>query len=183
MSSLTGQLLIAPPQLKDPNFERSIVLLLQHDPQGALGLILNRPVRQTVADLWAMVRESTCRVHGPVHQGGPVQGPLTVLHQDPILGDEAVLPGVFHTSDAESIERLITTGADPIRCYAGYAGWGAGQLEVELQTASWLTLEAQPAHVFHAGPEDLWGQLYPRAIDDRPYPTLEPPPRDDPDLN
>ena len=183
MSSLAGQILIAPPQLTDPHFHQTVVLMIQHDAQGAFGLILNRPAQQTVADLWAMVREGPCLASGYVHQGGPVQGPLTLLHRDPVLGDEAVLPGVFHTATATSIEQLIATGADPLRCYVGYAGWGAAQLEAELQTASWLTLQAEAEHIFHDGPEDLWTQVYARALDDRPYPTYEPPPRDDPGLN
>src|SRR5205814_2997514 len=82
MKSLQGQLLIASPKLFDPNFFRSVVLLVQHTENGALGLILNHPLEMTIANAWEQVSEMPCEATGVLHQGGPCDGPLMVLHTE-----------------------------------------------------------------------------------------------------
>src|SRR5687768_5273835 len=92
MKSLQGQLLIASPKLFDPNFFRSVVLLVQHTDAGALGLVLNRPLEMTINDAWGQVSETPCDATGFLHQGGPCEGPLMVLHTDSALPELPVIP-------------------------------------------------------------------------------------------
>ena len=80
MKSLKGHFLVASPHLADANFYRSVVLMIQHDEDGAVGLVLNRPTDNTIAEVWEMISESPCDVQGCVSIGGPVAGPLMALH-------------------------------------------------------------------------------------------------------
>lgn len=159
MPNLRGQLLIASPRLSDPNFIRTVVLMVQHGDEGALGLVLNRPLETTVADVCEKLIEGPCRADGPLLQGGPCEGPLMVLHAHQARSDLEVVSGVHFTTDREKIEWLLGNAeADEVRCFVGYAGWGAGQLEAELETGSWLCFAGQAQHVF--GPNDrLWSKL------------------------
>ena len=163
MASLKGQLLIASPRLMDPNFVRTVVLMVQHGDEGALGLVLNRPLTATVRDVCEKVLETSCEVEAHLHQGGPCEGPLMVLHattdDDSTEHESEVVPGVYFTAERGTIEDLLRGIADgDAKFFVGYAGWGAGQLESELETGSWLTCPADPAHVFEAG-EKIWSKL------------------------
>ena len=155
MDSLNGKLLISSPALFDPNFRRTIVLIAHHDEEGAMGLVLNRPAEVPVA---VAAPQLVPLVGGddPIHVGGPVSPEsLMVLAQfdDPadaaacIIGDVGFVP-----ADAEPDE-LETRRA---RVYAGYAGWGAGQLEDELEEGSWIVEEAEADDPFAADAELLW---------------------------
>jgi putative transcriptional regulator len=157
--NLQGQLLIASGDLLDPNFRRTVVLVAHHDEDGAMGLVLNRPseaeVAQAVPPLSEAVLPGT-----PVYVGGPVQ-PESVL----VLGefDDAEESGVpifgdvgFLRGDAEPGE--LETAARRVRVFAGYAGWGTGQLEAELEEGSWIVEPASPEDVFRSE-GDLWGDL------------------------
>src|SRR3982751_5237695 len=102
MKSLKGHLLISSPRLMDPNFVRTVVLMVQHGEEGALGLILNRPLQATVRDVCEKVLETPCEIEAPLHQGGPCEGPLMVLHTDAdggIGGEVEVMPGVHFTAE------------------------------------------------------------------------------------
>lgn len=172
MDSLRGQLLIAPPYLADPNFAHTVVLMVQHDEEGAFGVILNRPSDRTIRDIWRTVRGSECGCAQGVHVGGPVAGPLVALHQEPALGDMQVVDGVWCSMSAEKIEEIVQEDRRFVRFYAGYSGWGKGQLEGELQTGSWLTTPATAACIFHRKEEDLWQTVVRRATgddDDPPF--------------
>lgn len=158
MSSLQGHLLIASPRLLDPNFRRTVVLLVQHTEQGALGLILNRPTSVPIRQAWQQVSQLPCQVEEVLRLGGPVEGPLMALHTRPNLSESEVLPGVYFAVEPKHLTPLVTEPSGPARFYVGYAGWGAGQLESELSEGSWLTPEATPAHVFDNG-EDLWERV------------------------
>src|ERR671912_731965 len=107
-----GQLLVASRQLKDPNFARSIVLIVQHDEGGAVGLVLNRPLEISVADAVSGDVFAAVDVENVVHQGGPCPGPLMVLHGDAVAGGDEVLPGVRFTSQRDEIESLMRSGAE-----------------------------------------------------------------------
>lgn len=156
MKSLQGHLLIASQDLGDPNFHRTVVLIAQHSEEGALGLILNRRSKVSVKQVWSQISSEECEVERPLHLGGPCPGPLIAIHGRPFLGDDEILPGVFYGADKEHLEKLINDSSDDtVRFFAGYAGWGAGQLEGELKSGSWLTLEATAEHVF-ADTETLW---------------------------
>src|SRR5215469_11256802 len=99
MDSLQGHFLIASPQLQDPNFFRSVVLLVQHNDQGALGVILNRPLDMTIQEAWPQVSEEPCNAEGPLHEGGPCRGPLMVLHTDEPLSQLKVCDGIYFNTD------------------------------------------------------------------------------------
>ena len=119
MKSLKGHFLVASPHLADPNFFRSVVLMLQHDEEGAFGVVLNRPTNNTVADVWSLVSQLPCDSREPVHVGGPVAGPLIALHTDLPHSEMEVAGGVYFTSDKESIIQIVTQPAGAFRLFGG----------------------------------------------------------------
>ncbi len=147
MKSLEGHLLIASPSLLDPNFFRTVVLMIRHDADGALGLVLNKPSSKTVRELWGQISNRPCEHDRLIHIGGPVSGPLMALHDEPSLAGLEVLPGLFFTSDSQQIEELIARKGVELTLFYGYAGWGEGQLEQELAAGSWYTLPARHEHI------------------------------------
>jgi putative transcriptional regulator len=159
VESLRGQLLIAGPGLVDPNFWRTVVLVGEHSEEGALGVVLNRssetPVEEAVPEL-AMLAEGM----GTVHVGGPVQPSAVVVLADfaePDVAGALVLDSVgFLPSEVEpdSLGELRRA-----RVYVGYAGWGPGQLDGELEDGSWIVEPAMPDDVFTDDPEGLWSAV------------------------
>jgi Putative transcriptional regulator len=158
MSSLQGQFLVASPHLGDGNFNRSVVLIIKHDDEGALGLILNRPTRNTVGDVWRMVTEKELDCDQPIYLGGPVQGPLVCLHRVKSCAESEVLPGVYFAADKSDLEKIVSQRAKPFRLFMGYAGWAGGQLEGEMKVGGWLAMPADKKLVFD-NREDLWEQV------------------------
>jgi putative transcriptional regulator len=156
MNSLKGHLLIATPQLLAPIFTRSVILMLEHNIEGAVGVIVNQPINTTVSDLAGKIFEEDFEWDKPLHLGGPVPGPLMVLHTAEDLADEVVLPGLCHTVDASRVQEIIRLRHEPSLIIANYSGWGPGQLEGEFGWDSWLTLPARPEHVFWTGEKELW---------------------------
>jgi putative transcriptional regulator len=154
---LRGSLLIAGPTLLDPNFRRTVVLIAEHTDEGAMGVILNRPSGMTVADA-APDLEPLVGGHAPIFAGGPVQPTAGVVLAEVAESDEAIfddvvlLPGLGELAD-------VVDGADRIRVFAGYAGWGAGQLEGEVERDDWITEPAQPDDVFTEDVEGLWADV------------------------
>ncbi|HEX4054194.1 MAG TPA: YqgE/AlgH family protein [Tepidisphaeraceae bacterium] len=163
MDSTQGKLLLASPRLADPNFARSVVLMVQHNDQGALGLILNRPLQITVQQACEQSLGEPCEVEGVLHQGGPCEGPLMVLHGNEMVKDADVLPGVFFTTEKSKIESLLKNQPGAARYFVGYAGWSPGQLEAEMEMDSWIVADAQPAHVFEED-SNLWLMLMRRRL-------------------
>ena len=158
MKSLQGQLLIASPQLLDPNFVKTVVLLIQHSDQGALGVVLNRPTSKKVKELWKEVGNAPCKSEAPVCLGGPVSGPLMALHTNQFLAEMEILPGVFFAARREHLDSLVLQQDDPLKIFFGHAGWGPGQLDNEIQVGGWLTTPASAELVFYHG-EDLWEKV------------------------
>ena len=156
MKSLKGHLLIAAPQLSAPIFARSVILMLDHNEDGALGVILNQPINTVVTDLAGKIFEDDFEWDKPLHLGGPVPGSLTVLHTMEGLGDQEIIPGVFVSLDVESVHKVIHRRPEPSLVIANYSGWGPGQLEGEFEGDSWITLPATAEHVFWAGERDIW---------------------------
>lgn len=159
MKSLKGQLLIARPELDDPNFARTVLIMLEHAEGGALGVILNRPTDATVTDLAEQVLETPFDWEKPIHLGGPVPGPLIVLHTSAVSSDQTVMDGVYSTVDAQGIRELIQKRIEPSMIIANYAGWGPGQLDKEFAMDSWYTLPADLDAVFHNDDSDIWERL------------------------
>lgn len=148
MESLAGNLLIASPKLPDPNFYHAVVLMIQHDDDGAFGLILNRPSDRTVAEVLEPLGLPECAVDAPLRVGGPVGGPLMAVHADAAESEEEVIPGVHFSASRESLESLITEGSDPMLVFAGYSGWGGGQLDNEWEMGGWLSAPATYETIF-----------------------------------
>ena len=160
MRSLRGQLLVAGPALLDPNFRRTVVLLGEHGEDGAMGLVLNRVSDVTVADAVPPIADLVDDGE-LVHVGGPVQPQAVVVLADfvephragaLVLDTIGFLPG--DVDDETDLGELRT-----VRVYAGYTGWGPGQLEDELDEQSWVVLPARAADVFTAAPDALWSEV------------------------
>lgn len=153
----TGRLVVATPALDDENFAHAVVLVLEQNEDGALGVVLNRPSEvglPSVLPGWEAVAASppVAFVGGPVQQG-------SMLGLGRLTGPEgearAVLPGVGLVDLADD----PLTQTDQVRVFAGYAGWGAGQLEAEIDAGGWFTVDADPEDVFTDEPENLWRRV------------------------
>jgi putative transcriptional regulator len=156
MNSLKGHLLIASPTLLAPFFTRTVILMLEHNAEGALGVVLNRPTDTTITDIGEQVFGERFEWDKPIYLGGPVPGPLMVIHGDEGLADQEVLPGLSSSIDATKVQEALRGKSDPMLVVANYSGWGPGQLEGEFGVDSWLTLPATVEHIFWAGEKDLW---------------------------
>ncbi|OEV02986.1 YqgE/AlgH family protein [Streptomyces oceani] len=176
VTSLTGRLLVASPVLSDPNFDRAVVLLLDHDEEGSLGVVLNRPTPVGVSDIlepWAALAGEP----GVVFQGGPVSldaalgvavVPSGGERADPDSTPDALsgsgdgpmgwrrVHGAIGLVDLEAPPELLAAELGSLRIFAGYAGWGAGQLEDELAEGAWYVVESEPGDVSSPDPEALW---------------------------
>lgn len=155
MKKLARHFLVASPQLLDPNFVKTVTLLIEHTDQGAFGVVLNRPSTKMIQELWSDLGDSPCKVQRPVHLGGPVPGPLLAIHTNQFFAEMEILPGIFLASKKDNLDNLVLHGDDPLRVFVGNAGWGAGQLESELEAGGWLTMPASSEYVFYDG-DDLW---------------------------
>ncbi|MGH7213630.1 MAG: YqgE/AlgH family protein [Tepidisphaeraceae bacterium] len=163
MTSRKGQFLVAGPRLRDPNFVRTVVLIIQHNEKGAFGLIVNRPLDVTVSDACAESVDAAQGVEQALHQGGPCEGPLMVLHSDTGGPGDEVVPGVHFTAQRDDIEQLMRADAEPVRYVANYAGWGPQQLDTEIVRGDWLLLPASAQEVF-ADTKTLWTRLSSRVV-------------------
>jgi putative transcriptional regulator len=158
MHSLKGHFLVASPHLADPNFARTVVLLVQHGKEGAFGVVLNRPAENTLQEVWEKVAGSACEIDAHVYMGGPVPGPLLAVHGDQSLAEMEIAPGVYFASQRDHLERLVHQPEFPSRFFVWHSGWGGGQLERELEEGAWLTAPATADCVFSDGSE-LWNRV------------------------
>ncbi len=163
MTSLTGQLLIAMPQMGDPRFARSVIYLCEHSPEaGAMGLIINKAIDNLTTDeLYAQLKiETAASAAGPVHFGGPVAtGHGFVLHSlDYEEKETRRVGGEFAMTATLDILRAKAKGEGPRLSLValGYAGWGPGQLEAEIGENAWLSVAADTALVFDADNDAKW---------------------------
>ena len=161
-NSLRGKLLIASPALVDPNFARTVVFMTEHSPEGAMGIVLNRPSDTSVE---AVVPELAEIAGGePVYVGGPVQPEALVLLAEFSNLEAAawiVVADVGLASADVGLEEL----AEAVRrgrVYAGYSGWGSGQLEAEIELDSWIVEPPLPAELFPDDPDALWSHVLAR---------------------
>jgi putative transcriptional regulator len=163
VTSLAGQLLIAMPQMQDPRFVRSVIFMCAHNAEGAMGLVINKLIEQpSMADL---LRQLGVAADGflsgrHVHFGGPVEaGRGFVLHSPDYSEDGTLMiDGFVGLTSTLDILRAIGRGAGPRRSLLalGYAGWGPGQLDTEIQANGWLHVAADDALVFDAAQDDKW---------------------------
>lgn len=161
--SLAGRLLLASTTLEDPNFLRTVVLIGLHSEEGALGLVLNRPSTSTVAAAVPQLEEMVDDAE-PVFVGGPVQSSSIVMlaeFVDPEPAGLLVLGRIGLPAPEASLEDLAAATSRR-RVYAGYAGWGEGQLDAELDRGDWIEQDALPEDVFCEQPEQLWSSVLTR---------------------
>ncbi|MGO9490457.1 MAG: YqgE/AlgH family protein [Solirubrobacteraceae bacterium] len=161
--SLAGRLLVASTTLEDPNFVRTVVLIGMHSEEGALGLVLNRPSTSTVAQAVPQL-EDMMDAEEPVFVGGPVQSNSIVMlaeFLDPTAAGLLVLGRIGLPAPEASLEDLADATARR-RVFAGYAGWGEGQLDAELEQGDWIAHDALPEDVFSGAPSELWSAILTR---------------------
>lgn len=156
--SLAGQLLVASRNLRDPNFRHTVVLMLEHTDDGALGVVLNRPSTRTVREVWEAVEFDPCDNQQVINLGGPVPGPLIALHTSEGHAEKTLLPGLFLSMQKDTVDPLVRQEEHPFRLYTGNSGWGGGQLEGELRAGGWLTTEAKQCDVFTEA-DELWPEV------------------------
>lgn len=152
--SLSGSLVVASPRMDDPNFDQAVVLMVEHSDDGAMGLILNKPMQTKVAEIWDQVSVLPCPVDQPLMAGGPCEGPLMLLHSERPKAQIEVCEGVYFTAGESMVRELLAEGPTPIRYFTGYAGWGPGQLESELDLGGWLVTRANASIVFDSDSDD-----------------------------
>jgi putative transcriptional regulator len=166
--SLGGRLLVATPLLGDPNFRRTVILIVEDEPEeGTLGVVLNRP---TEVEVGQVLESWSDLVTGPsvVFKGGPVS-PNSALAlalargEDEPLGwrslDGSSLTARIGLVDLEAPPELLADGITSLRVFAGYAGWGPGQLQAEIDEGAWYVLPGEPTDAFLAEPERLWQEV------------------------
>jgi putative transcriptional regulator len=169
MAFFSGSFLIAKSTLRDPNFHQSVVLLVQHDGDGAFGLIVNRPLPAPKDE----------KLPFPLFLGGPCEAQgLFVIHgqRDWVQDDlqqpaNEIAPGIFlgDSSLADRLNDLKKADLKRVRVFAGYAGWGPGQLESEMAQGAWAVAHADGKTLFKTPPKDLWAHLRPPAL---PQPSI-----------
>ncbi len=164
VKNLRGRYLLAGRNLRQPEFFRTVVLVVEHNESGSMGLVLNRPTEVDVRTALEGHFELP-EARDPVYFGGPVEpSALFLLHDaaEQSGGELPVLPGLFVGANADVFEKIVTTAAATgarYKVFAGCAGWGPGQLEGELSRGDWLTAPAETAAVFQSDPYEQWDRL------------------------
>ncbi len=188
-STLVGRLLVATPMLGDPNFRRAVVLVVEHErEEGTLGVVLNRPTQVPVAQV---LESWTDLVTGPavVFRGGPVSPDSAVAlalvpGEGEPLGwrplDGTPIMSRIGLVDLDAPPEILAAEIVSFRIFAGYAGWGSGQLQAEIDEGAWYVLAAEPGDAFAAEPERLWPGVLRRQGGDLALVATFP---DDPSLN
>ena len=165
VSPTKGRLLVATPALDDPNFDRTVIYVVEHHDEGALGLILNRPSTESLNDPldgWVSAQSEPAQVFS----GGPVE-PDALIALARVGGevrrsddDEstylAPLSGDIASADLAADPALVVGSITELRVFRGYSGWASGQLEAEIESGSWIVIDSESSDVFTADPDELW---------------------------
>jgi putative transcriptional regulator len=166
-----GTLLVAAPQLTDVSFGRAVVLVLRHDDNGTIGVVLNRPTTLVPATVFPELAEGIGSYAGHLFRGGPIAPTQLIflvrgLAAATVNGPE-VLDKVFLSIDDASLPDMVrlADGVNDLRLYAGHAAWVPGQLQAEINAGGWQILGATAELVFHADPGTLWTELEGRGSD------------------
>lgn len=170
-TSLAGRLLVAKPEMGDPRFRQTVIYMVRHDPRGAMGLVINRPVGDTpFALLLPQLGIESEGIGGSirVHWGGPVEGKRGfVLHTRDYAGHGTLaLDEAMALTDRPEIFRALADGTGPSRSLftLGYAGWAPGQLEREMERGDWITVTADPDLIFDADAAGKWQRARAREV-------------------
>lgn len=160
----TGMLLVATENLNGSSFEKTVILITQHDLQGSLGIAINRPAHQNIREFFPKFNAKTGSL--PLFLGGPVR-PLALFvltHTKPQKGWVPILSDIYFTGGPNAYQFLqqaqINLHEPHLRVFAGYAGWAAGQLEKEIKHGDWLTTPVDSAAIFSTEPEKTWERLH-----------------------
>lgn len=156
-----GRLLLATPPLEDPHFDRTVIYMLEHHEDGAIGVVLNRPTIESLdepLDRWIDLQTVPSSVFG----GGPVETTaLIALATSKIPLDDdnehlSPISGEIVSADLSADPAIVGAAVHGVRIFRGYAGWGAGQLDGEIEAGAWIVLDAESGDVFSDQPEELW---------------------------
>lgn len=174
MAVTTGRLLVATPPLEDPNFDRSVVFVIEHSPNGALGVVINRVTIDSLEaplDRWAALQTPPAQLFA----GGPVEPDALIAlarrrhpaehKHDGATNEHDVFTPVTNdivSADLMADPAILTDVLDAVRIFRGYSGWGAGQLEDELEAGAWLVVDLDTDDVFTADPDGLWRRVLAR---------------------
>jgi putative transcriptional regulator len=159
-TSLAPRLLLSMPQLTDPNFARTVVLLCEHAPEGAFGLVLNRPTDMAASSVVGLVPPVQTDNGMRLWIGGPVEpnrGWILLGEERPGVETLRIVDGLFLSTSPELLRQMLVATPPPqARVLAGHAGWGPGQLDVELNESAWLTADVELDLVFGADAAVMW---------------------------
>lgn len=156
-----GRLLVATPPLEDENFDRTVIFVLEHHDDGAIGVVINRPSHEALdepLDRWIDLQSAASSVFA----GGPVEDSaliaLAQTHHPLVDSGEYLSPivGTIASADLTADPALVAAEVRGVRVFRGYAGWGPGQLEGEIEAGAWLVLDSEPGDVFSDHPDELW---------------------------
>jgi putative transcriptional regulator len=159
-----GRLLVATPPLEDPNFDRTVIYVLEHHDEGALGLVLNRPSLERLGeplDGWVDLQTDPSLVFagGPVETDALIALARTYRPLDEADDHLAPLNGDIASADLAADPALLISSINALRVFRGYSGWGPGQLDDEIEAGAWLVLDPDPADLFTSQPDDLWRRV------------------------
>jgi putative transcriptional regulator len=167
VQTLKGKLLVATPMLREPTFARTVISMLEHTDDGALGVVINRPGVASLLDVAGPVADLASRP-AVLFAGGPVEPQaaiaLGVVMPDvpAVITDAAAWRPIFHpvvTVDLDVDPTLLAGSLRELRVFAGYAGWSAGQLEAEIAQGAWYVVDSWPLDAFDSSPEALWSAV------------------------
>lgn len=166
-TGLARSLLVAMPQLQDPNFQRTVLLMIQHDETASFGLVLNRGSDLLIGDLFESLECMwTGDAEAKVNWGGPVQlnsGWMLIGDSLSMVPDgehlTIVAPGINFAASMDVFREVADDPPDDLRFFLGYSGWGPGQLETEIAQGAWLSAPATPELVFGVQPEEMWDRV------------------------
>ncbi len=162
--SRRGRLLVASPSLVDPSFHRTVVLLLEHSPEGALGVVLNRPLPLSTRESLPAPYASVVPEEERIHEGGPVEPDSVILLADFTIPDDAsaLTVGTIGVVDPATDIEALAARIRSIRAFGGYSGWAPGQLEAEIAAEAWIDAVCLASDVFTGDPEGLWSAVLER---------------------
>ncbi len=157
MDSLEGKFLVSSPHMDDPNFRRTVVFIMKHDDDEAFGFIINRPTKLKLSELLGGEDEIPKDRDLVIHHGGPVTGPLMALH-DALELSEDFRYGLAVSIQRDTIVELLSRNNNHVRIFFGYAGWGPGQLDQELEFGGWMVVDASTERIFSES-DTLWESI------------------------
>ena len=157
MNSFQGHFLVAAPHQLDPNFVKAAILVVEHTNRGSFGVIVNSDGEEH-----SRLQQRNGRWCSPEKPnfffGGPVTGPLMAVHTKAALGERQLLPGVFFSGQERNVLTLMRQTGQPCKIFSGYAGWGPGQLDYEVEQGIWRVVPATPEQIFSED-DELWERL------------------------